>query len=159
MVSALALFNALLLSYSRIPLAMAIDGYLPAWLGRTDARGTPRNAVLVSAACYSVFVLLSIQGLVVADVLLYAMALFLEFGALIQLRRTDPDLRGAFRIPIGRAGVTILAALPMVILLGVVALEMRDGEYGRPAVACAVAAALLGPAVYAAMRRRRTALP
>jgi amino acid transporter len=159
MVSALALFNALLLSYSRIPLAMAIDGYLPAWLGRTDARGTPRNAVLVSAACYSVFVLLSIQGLVVADVLLYAMALFLEFGALIQLRRAEPDLRGAFRIPIGRAGVICLAALPMVILLGVVALEMRDGEYGRPAVACAVAAALLGPAVYAAMRRRRTAIP
>lgn len=159
MVSALALFNALLLSYSRIPLAMALDGYLPTWLGRTDTRGTPRNAVLVSAVCYSVFVLLSIQGLVVADVLLYAMALFLEFGALIQLRRSEPDLRGAFRIPVGRAGVIVLSALPMVILLGVVALEMRDGEYGRPAVAGAVAAALVGPVVYAAMRRRRTALP
>lgn len=157
MVSALALFNALLLSYSRIPLAMAVDGYLPAWLGRTDDRGTPRNAVVVSALCYSVFVLLSIQGLVVADVLLYAMALFLEFGALIQLRRTEPELRGAFRIPAGRATVTLLAALPLVILLGVLALEMRDGEYGRPAVAGAVAAALLGPLVYAAMRRRRAA--
>ena len=154
MVSALALFNALLLSYSRIPLAMAIDGYLPAWLGRTDDRGTPRNAVVVSALCYSVFVLLSIQGLVVADVLLYAMALFLEFGALIQLRRTEPELRGAFRIPAGRATVTFLAALPLVILLGVLGLEMRDGEYGRPAVAGAIAAALLGPVVYAAMRRR-----
>ena len=155
MVSALALFNALLLSYSRIPLAMALDGYLPAWLGRTDSRGTPRNAVLVSAVCYSLFVLLSIQGLVVADVLLYAMALFLEFGALIQLRRVEPALRGAFRIPAGRPIVIALATLPLVILLGVVALEMRDGEYGRPAVAAAVAAALLGPLVYAAMHRRR----
>lgn len=157
MVSALALFNALLLAYSRIPLAMAIDGYLPAMLGRTDARGTPRNAVILSAVCYSAFVLLSIQGLVVADVLLYAMALFLEFGALIQLRRTEPALRGAFRIPVGRAGVTALALLPLLILLAVVGLEMRDGEYGRPAVAAALAAALLGPLVYALMKRRRPA--
>lgn len=157
MVSALALFNALLLAYSRIPLAMAIDGYLPAMLGRTDARGTPRNAVILSAVCYSAFVLLSIQGLVVADVLLYAMALFLEFGALIQLRRTEPALRGAFRIPVGRAGVTALALLPLLILLAVVGLEMRDGEYGRRAVAAALAAALLGPLVYALMNRRRRA--
>jgi amino acid transporter len=104
-----------------------------------------------------VFVLLSIQGLVVADVLLYSMALFLEFGALIQLRRTEPELRGTFRIPVGRAGVTVLALLPLIILLGVVALEMRDGEYGLPAVAGALAAALLGPVVYAAMKRRRPA--
>ena len=157
MVSALALFNALLLSYSRIPLAMSMDGYLPAMLGRTDARGTPRNAVIVSAACYSVFVLLSIQGLVVADVLLYAMALFLEFGALIQLRRTEPALRGDFRIPVGRAGVTVLAVLPLLILLAVVGLEMRDGEYGRPAVAGALAAALLGPLFYSVVKRRRHA--
>jgi ethanolamine permease len=136
---------------------MAMDGYLPALLGRTDARGTPRNAVILSAVCYSVFVLLSIQGLVVADVLLYAMALFLEFGALIQLRRTEPSLRGEFRIPVGRAGVTVLALLPLLILLAVVGLELRDGEYGRPAVAGALAAALLGPLVYAVMQRRRPA--
>ena len=46
MVSAVALFNALLLAYSRIPFVMAADRLLPAALARTDARGTPRNAVL-----------------------------------------------------------------------------------------------------------------
>ena len=92
MVSALALFNALLLAYSRIPFVMAGDGLLPAALARTDARGTPRNAVLVSAVFYSVFVLVPFGRLVVADVLLYSLALFLEFGALIQLRRTEPEL-------------------------------------------------------------------
>ena len=62
LVSALALFNALLLAYSRVPLAMADDGLLPRPLAKTDARGTPVNAVLVSAACYSVFALLLAAG-------------------------------------------------------------------------------------------------
>src|SRR2546426_3008170 len=55
MVSAFGLFNALLLAYSRIPLVMAQDRFLPARLAATDARGTPRNAVLVSAVAYSAF--------------------------------------------------------------------------------------------------------
>ncbi|HEX3865182.1 MAG TPA: APC family permease, partial [Gemmatimonadaceae bacterium] len=105
MVSALALFNALLLAYSRIPFVMATDKLLPSALAKTDERGTPRNAVLVSAVFYSVFVLVPFGRLVVADVLLYSLALFLEFGALIRLRKTEPALRGSFRIPLGRAWV------------------------------------------------------
>ncbi|HZI43117.1 MAG TPA: APC family permease, partial [Gemmatimonadaceae bacterium] len=77
MVSAMALFNALLLAYSRVPFVVAADGYLPAVLARTDGNGTPRNAVLVSAAVYSVFVLIPFGSLVVADVLLYSLALSL----------------------------------------------------------------------------------
>ena len=153
MVSALALFNALLLSYSRIPLAMASDGLLPRKLAKLDSRSTPRNAVLVSAICYSVFALLSFVHLVVADVLLYSMALFLEFAALIALRKKNPNLRGSFRIPLGRGGVTVLALLPAVILVGVVALEMTDGEYGGPAILGALAALLLGPIAYLFTKR------
>ena len=148
MVSALALFNALLMSYSRIPLVMAQDGFLPPGLARTDTRGTPRNAILFSAIFYSVFALVPFARLVVADVLLYAMALFLEFGALIMLRRREPELRGDFRIPAGVATVAALAALPLLILVGVVILEMRDGEFGLPAVLGALAMAALGPIVY-----------
>lgn len=148
MVSALALFNALLLSYSRIPFVMAADGLLPRSLGRTDVRGTPRRAVIVSAAFYSIFVLLPFGKLVIADVLLYSLALFLEFAALVHLRKTQPRLRGPFRIPLGRNGVAILAALPMVILLGVIAVSFRDGEYGVPAMVGAAVAIALGPIIY-----------
>jgi amino acid transporter len=154
LVSALALFNALLLAYSRVPLAMADDGLLPRFLARTDARGTPRNAVLASAVCYSVFALISLQGLVVADVLLYALALFLEFGALIRLRMREPELRGAFRIPTGTAGVTTLAVIPMLVLVAVVTLEMQDGEFGFPAVIASLVAAALGPIMYKIVRAR-----
>ena len=153
MVSALALFNALLLSYSRIPFVLATDRLLPGALARLDGRGTPRNAVIVSAIFYSVFVLVPFGKLVIADVLLYSLALFLEFGALVQLRKTEPSLRGAFRIPIGRGGVAALAALPMVVLLGVVAISLRDGEYGVPALAGAGLAIAAGPILYRLRQR------
>jgi amino acid transporter len=159
MVSALALFNALLLSYSRIPLAMAGDRLLPAFLARLDSRGTPRNAVLTSAICYSVFALLSFVHLVVADVLLYSLALFLEFAALIALRIKSPELRGSFRIPLGTKGVVLLAALPAVILLGVVWAEMTDGEYGNPAILAALVALLSGPIGYFFTRRAGVSSP
>jgi amino acid transporter len=148
MVSALALFNALLLGYSRIPFVLANDRLLPQALAKTDARGTPRNAVLISAASYSLFVLVPFGKLVIADVLLYALALFLEFGALIQLRKTEPSLRGSFRIPMSRTGVIALAALPVLVLIGVTAISFRDGEYGVPALIGAAVAIAVGPIIY-----------
>jgi amino acid transporter len=157
MVSALALFNALLLSYSRIPFVLANDGLLPEALAQLDARGTPRNAVIVSAICYSFFVLIAFGKLIIADVLLYSPALFLEFGALLQLRKREPSLRGAFRIPLGRRGVAFLAALPMIVLLGVIAISFRDGEYGLPAVIGATVAIAAGPVIYRLAGRRAVA--
>jgi amino acid transporter len=155
MVSAVALFNALLLSYSRIPFAMATDGLLPRKLATVDRHATPRAAVLVSAVFYSGFALLSFVHLVVADVLLYSLALLLEFAALIALRKKAPDLRGTFRIPLGDGGVIALALLPALILAGVVGIEISEGDYGGPAILGAVVAVLLGPIAYAAIVRRR----
>jgi amino acid transporter len=148
MVSAVSLFNALLLAYSRIPFVMAADGLLPRALGRTDARGTPRNSVLASAVMYSVFVLVPLGSLVVADVLLYAFALALEFAALVKLRASEPELRGSFRIPLGRRGVIVLTLLPLSILLILIVLSFRDGEYGFPALIGSAVAMLLGVVVY-----------
>jgi amino acid transporter len=155
LVSALALFNALLLSYSRIPLAMAVDGLLPASLATTDERGTPTRAVLVSAVFYSVFVLVPFGKLVVADVLLYAVALLLEFGALIALRRKEPALRGVFRIPTGVAGVTALAALPAIVLGIVIWLSFHDGEIARSSLVGSAVGLAVGPALYLGLRRRK----
>jgi len=157
MISALALFNALLLSYSRIPFVMAQDRLLPRAFTTTDARGTPTRAVLVSAVAYSVFVLVPLGRLVVADVVLYALALGLEFLALIQLRRTEPELRGAFRIPVPRSGVIALASLPIVILVTLVGLSFRDPDFGFPAICAAAVAVALGPILFGIARRRALA--
>lgn len=159
MVSAVALFNALLLSYSRVPFVIADDGYLPSPLARTDANGTPRNAVVISAIVYSVFVLIPFGSLVVADVLLYSLALSLEFASLVRLRHHEPTLRGAFRIPLGVNAVTALAALPMLVLLLVIVLSFNDGEFGVPALMGSVVAIALGPIIFRiAAARRKPAL-
>jgi amino acid transporter len=155
MVSALALFNALLLAYSRIPFVMATDGLLPKTIAYVDGRGTPRNSVLISAALYSFFVLVPLGSLVVADALLYAFALSLEFAALVQLRKTEPALRGAFRIPLERRGVIVLALVPLVILATLVVLSFRDGEYGLPALLGSIVAMALGVGAYRLATRGR----
>ncbi len=159
MVSAFALFNALLLSYSRIPLVLAQDGLLPAPLARTDARGTPRNAVIASAVAYSGFVLLTFGGLLAADVLLYTAALALEFAALIRLRRREPALRGSFRVPVGVPVLAVLAALPVLLLVVGVVLEVRSREIGLPGVLVAAALTAVGIAGYGLLRRRGAMAP
>ena len=156
MISALALFNALLLGYSRIPFVLGDDGLLPKALAKLDAHGTPRTAVIVSAVFYSLFALVSFGKLIVADVLLYSVALFLEFGALIRLRKAEPTLRGVFRIPLGRRGVAALASLPMIVLVGVICASFADGEYGLPAIIGTAVAIVAGPLVYRLVQRRTT---
>ena len=146
--SALALFNALLLAYSRIPLAMSLDGLLPKSLSTLDARGNPSRAVLVSALCYSAFALLPFAQLVVADVVLYSMAMAMEFGALIQLRVREPLLRGTFRVPLGTRGIMALAALPMGTLIFTMWLLFKGGDLGATALLGAIGAAAAGPLLY-----------
>jgi amino acid transporter len=155
MMSAFALFNALLLAYSRIPLVLARDGLLPSFLARTDERGTPRPAVVVSAVAYSIFALFPFGGLLAGDVLLYTAALALEFGALLQLRAAEPELRGAFRIPLGIPALAALAACPIALIAVAVALEIRSHEIGLPGVAAAVVLALAGPVWYLVVLARR----
>jgi amino acid transporter len=153
--SALALFNSLLLAYSRIPLTLAADGFLPRALARLDLRGTPRNAVLASAVCYSAGALIAFQNLVVADVFLYGLALFLEFGALLKLRRREPALRGAFRVPLTPHGLMLLAAFPLAFFALSVSLSLRSGEHGPSALLSALGAVALGPLAFLALARPR----
>jgi hypothetical protein len=77
----------------------------------------------------SIFALAPFGELVVADVVLYSLALFVEFAALIHVRQHEPELRGHFRIPLRTSGVVVLASLPIAVLLLVIALGVRDGSY------------------------------
>jgi len=155
MLSATAMFNSLLLAYSRIPLSVAQDRLLPQWLAVVDARGVPVRSILLASTFYSVLALLPFGDLIAADVLLYAIALALEFAALIQLRRTEPDLRGAFRLPLKRRGLMLLALCPMIILVGIAGVEIAAGEHAGRALLIAAIAAGLGPLVFRVLNRRR----
>jgi len=110
--------------------------------------------VIVSAICYSVFALAPFGKLVVADMLLYAVALMMEFAALVALRVREPSLRGVFRIRTGTAGVAVIAALPAAILGVMVYLSFHDGEIATTSLLGSVIGLALGPLLYVVAKRQ-----
>jgi amino acid transporter len=107
MISAFGMFNALVLSYSRVPMAMAEDGYLPAAFTRRHPRtGAPWVAIIACAAAWTLALGLSLPRLFALDIILYGLSLVLEFVALVVLRKREPGLARPFRVP----GGLVLAA-------------------------------------------------
>jgi amino acid transporter len=155
-VCGVGMYNALLLSYSRVPLVLAEDGFLPAWLRKTDAKtGTPYASVIVCSFAYAACLGIGFSRLVELDVLLYGASLVLEFVALVVLRMREPELARPFRVPGGLAGAAALGIGPTALLLAAL-WAGRDEKIGPvPTVAFGVAIALLGPAVYLLGRRMR----
>jgi hypothetical protein len=79
----------------------------------------------------------------------------MEFAALLQLRRVEPDLRGDFRVPLGVGALAVLATLPVLLLIAAVGLEVQSRQIGLPGVLVATALGLLGPAAYPVLLRHR----
>ncbi len=117
MMSAFGMFNALVMSYSRLPLAMAQDGMLPSIFGKLQTKTrAPWVAITVLAGCWALCLGLGFERLVTIDVLLYGMSLSLEFVALIVLRIKEPHLRRPFKVPGGVAGVILVGVFPVLLL-------------------------------------------
>jgi amino acid transporter len=117
MMSAFGMFNALVMSYSRLPLAMAQDGMLPRVFGKLQPKTrAPWVAITVCAIGWAFCLGLGFERLVTLDVLLYGMSLMLEFVALIALRVREPDLPRPFRVPGGMAGAILVGVCPLLLL-------------------------------------------
>jgi len=117
MMSAFGMFNALVMSYSRLPLAMAQDGMLPSVFGKLQSKTrAPWVSIVVLATGWALCLGIGFERLVTLDVLLYGMSLMLEFVALIALRIKEPDLRRPFRVPGGLPGAILLGVFPALLL-------------------------------------------
>src|SRR2546422_4152643 len=117
MISAFGMFNALVMSYSRLPLAMAQDGMLPRVFAKLHPRTrAPWVAIVVCAIGWATCLGLGFERLVTIDILLYGASLLLEFSALIVLRVREPELRRPFRVPGGTFGAIAVGIPPMVLL-------------------------------------------
>ncbi|MGD0988229.1 MAG: APC family permease [Candidatus Sulfotelmatobacter sp.] len=117
-ISAFGMFNALVMSYSRLPLAMAQDGMLPAVFGKLQKKSrAPWVAIIALAIGWAMCLGLGFARLVTLDILLYGASLFLEFVALAVLRLREPDLPRPFRVPGGLIGA-IAIGIPPILLLG-----------------------------------------
>jgi amino acid transporter len=157
MIAMLGMFNSLVLSYSRVPYALARDGYLPAvFTRRHPLTGAPWVAVLACAVAWALALQLSLRRLFALDVILYGLSLILEFVALVVLRVREPQLPRPFKVPgglIGAAaaglGPTLLIGLAIVDQSGKWELEDKNDPMS-PAVALILATALaaVGPVVY-----------
>jgi len=117
MMSAFGMFNALVMSYSRLPYAMAQDGMLPAVFAKvTRSARAPWVSIVVLATGWALCLGFGFERLVTLDILIYGLSLLLEFVALVVLRITQPALPRPFRVPGGMFGVVLVGLLPMLLL-------------------------------------------
>jgi amino acid transporter len=117
MFSGFAMFNALVMSYSRLPLAMSQDGMLPKFFGKLHPRTrAPWAAIVFLAIGWAMCLGLGFERLVTLDILIYGLSLLLEFAALVALRIREPELDRPFRVAGGVIGAIALGIPPMLLL-------------------------------------------
>jgi len=126
MISEFGTFNSLVMSYSRLPVAMADDGHLPPLFARKLKNGAPWVAIIVLGIAWAASLGLSFDKLIMLDILLYGASLVLEFLALIVLRIREPELPRPFRVPGGMFGAIAVAVGPTALLI--IALIKNRGE-------------------------------
>ncbi len=143
MVTNVSILNGTVLASTRMPFAMAEDGYLPSVLTRLHPRfGTPSIAIIVSAIIYGLLAFQTLTQLISIYIWLRIATSVMTVLAGWRLRQTKPEMTRAFLIPWGRPGLLYVVAAPA--LIGYVALRYSDPfaiRWGPPAL-------LLGPIAY-----------
>lgn len=127
LVSAWSMFSSQLLYVSRLPYAMACEGWFPKIFTRLSGPASvPLATLAASCLVAALFTALPFTKLVVLDILLYAIELFLEFLALMVLRVKEPQLERPFRVPGGWPVLIVITICPMA-LAATVAVETLGG--------------------------------
>jgi amino acid transporter len=156
MMSAFGMFNALVMSYSRLPLAMARDGMLPKIFARTSNRTqAPWVAILACATCWALCLGLGFKRLVTLDIMLYGAALMLEFVTLVALRIREPQLKRQFRVPGGLIGAILAGVFPLALLSLALIESESQSVLGMNGLLFGVLIVAAGFGVYAATRKLR----
>jgi amino acid transporter len=156
MICGLGMTNALLLSYARVPYAMALDGLLPRALTRLHPKtGAPWVAIVVCAVAWCLCLPLGFEKLVLIDIMLYGGALLMEFVALVVLRVREPQLPRPFRAPGGTVGAALLGIGPTALIA--LAVVRAYGETAGPvnALGFGVGIGVAGVGAYLIARRTK----
>lgn len=154
-IGAIGCFNALMLSFTRLPLVMAQDGYLPKILARTSPRtGMPWVAITVCAIGWAACLFLNFERLVIIDVLLTGLSILLEFWALVGLRIREPNLARPYRVPGGIAGAILIGIPPLALMVAAIIRNRAEAIGSTSSLAVALVLVALGPICYFASRPR-----
>jgi amino acid transporter len=142
------MFNALMMSYTRLPMAMAEDGMLPLVVARRNKRGVPWVSVLLCGVAWGLALKLPFERLISIDLILYGTSLILEFVALVVLRVREPSLERPFKAG-NLAFACALSIGPTVLIAYALYASRSEKLMGSvSALLFAVVVALLGPALY-----------
>jgi amino acid transporter len=155
MMSAFGMFNALVMSYSRLPLAMAREGMLPKIFAKMSSTNAPWVAIIVCASGWALCLGLGFQRLITLDIMLYGASLMLEFVTLVVLRIREPELKREFRIPGGLAGAILVGLFPLALLLLAIVKSGSEKILGINGLLFGTIIIAAGFAVYAATHKLR----
>ncbi len=148
-VTSVSILNSTVLASTRMPFAMAEDGYLTPILTRLHSRyKTPWIAILVSAAVYAALSWRTLTELISIYAWLRIATSLLTVLSGWRLRNKAPELPRPFHIPWGRKGLLYSVGAP--VLLSGVALLGSD----RVGTRWGLILLLLGPLAYLLLRRR-----
>jgi amino acid transporter len=158
-INGFGMFNALMLSYTRVPYALAQEGLLPKAVTRTTSEGVPWVSVILCSIGWALALRLSFERLISIDLVLYGAALILEFVALVVLRIREPHLTRPFRVPGGILGTIAVGVGPVLLIAFALWAARAERVAGLPALAFAGIVAAAGPLVYFAAGRQPHAAP
>jgi len=152
MINGVGMFNPLMMSFTRLPGAMAEDGLAPKIFAKHNRFAVPWVSVLGCALIWSLALGFTFERLISIDLVLYGASLLLEFVALVVLRRREPALERPFRVPGGMAGA-VAAGIGPALLIAFAMWAARDEQVlGLNALLFAVLVGLCGALVYALSR-------
>jgi amino acid transporter len=156
MMSGFGMFNALVMSYSRLPLAMAQDGMLPKVFAKTHPKTrAPWVAILVLATGWALCLGLGFERLVTLDVMLYGASLSLEFVTLVVLRIREPELKREFRVPGGLPGAVLAGVFPLALITLAMVRSEKETILGMNGLTFGALIIVSGFLVYFAMGKLR----
>jgi amino acid transporter len=163
-ITGVGMFNALVMSYSRLPMAMAEEGMLPLVVAKRNSRGVPWVSVVLCGLAWGLALKLPFERLISIDLILYGSSLLLEFVALVVLRIREPELERPFKA--GNLAVACLLGTGPAALIGYALYASRDEKIigTTSALLFAFGVSLLGPVLYwvtalPLARRRLAAAP
>src|SRR5262249_4929228 len=155
-VANVCLLNSTVLATTRMPFALAEDGFFPAQLTLLHPRfGTPVASILISAVVYALLAIHSLTQLIAIYAWLRVATTLMTAVSGWRLRKTHADLERTFRIPGGKAGLFYSVAAP--VLMGVVAVAGSILSADRFALLWGPLALILGPVAYLFLRRKNSA--
>lgn len=155
MISGFATFNALVLSYTRLPMAMAEQGELPNWVGAKNRNGAPWAAILLCGSAWALALRFNFERLISIDLILYGSSLVLEFIALAVLRRKEPNLARPFAAGKGILSACLIGVGPTTLILYAMYAARQERMAHLPALAFGGLVTAAGPLFYGMLALRR----